>query len=74
MEKYWVNNWVDSNPNKDHEVHKEGCQHLPLKNGLYLGEHPDYYSALREAEEYLYEIDACEECIEEFRVKSANAK
>ena len=74
MEKYWANYWVDSNSNKDHEMHKEGCQHLPLKNGLYLGEHPDYDSALKEAEEYLYEIIACEECIVECQVNSVNTK
>lgn len=69
MDKYWVNNCTDNNPNNCHEVHKEGCHHLPLKNGLYLGEYPDYDSALKEAEEYYYELDACEECILECHVK-----
>lgn len=67
MEKYWVSNCTDINGN--HAVHKEGCKHLPLENGLYLGEHPDFFSALREAEQYFYEIDACEECIEECHVQ-----
>ena len=46
MKRYWVNNRTDSNPNNDHEVHKEGCRHLPLIDGTYLGEDNSCESAI----------------------------
>jgi hypothetical protein len=63
MDKYWVNNRTDTNPNNNHEVHKEGCKHLPLNDGTDLGEFEDCESAIEKAEENYDNVDGCADCI-----------
>lgn len=40
MDKYYLNQSTVTNPNNDHEVHKESCRPLPLRDRIIdLGYH-----------------------------------
>lgn len=62
MRRYWVNNRTDSNPNNDHEVHKEMCHRMPADKKD-LGYHSTCQSALRKAKETYSNVDGCAVCI-----------
>lgn len=64
MDEYWVNNRTDTNPNNDHEVHKEGCPVMP-DDKTYLGLHDNCNSALHKARAYYSSVDGCIPCIPE---------
>ncbi|MGS2738735.1 hypothetical protein [Sinomicrobium sp. M5D2P17] len=56
MPKYYVNK--NAQPNGDHEVHKEGCKWMPkTENRIYLGNHNDCHSAVREARKYYRQVN-----------------
>lgn len=61
MPDYFVNK--NAQNNGDHEVHKEGCSHLPLpSNRLYLGVFSTCYPAVLEAKNYYPSADGCYYC------------
>lgn len=64
MAKYHVN--TNSQPNGDHEVHKDGCTHQPLpmhrKN---LGEFSNCRDAVKEAKKTYSTADGCYYCSNE---------
>lgn len=64
MPKYYVNKNAQSNG--DHEVHEEGCSHMPLlENRIDLGVHLNCYSAVIAAKVYYSQADGCYYCSEE---------
>lgn len=64
MAKYYVNQ--NAQNNGDHEVHKEGCNFLPLpKNRTYLGEFSNCASAVREAKKHYSQVNGCYFCSRE---------
>ena len=64
MAKYYVNE--NAQPTGEHEVHKEGCKHLPeLPNKKYLGEFSNCRDAIREAKKYFNNVDGCFYCSNE---------
>ena len=65
MERYYVNQNTDTNPKNDHEVHKESCRLLPLRDKIDLGYHNNCQSALGKASQYYYNVDGCRVCIPE---------
>ena len=61
MYRYYVNKNAQSNG--DHEVHKEGCSHMPdSKNMLPLGSFSSCKGAVREAKKYYRTADGCFYC------------
>jgi len=61
MPKYCVNKNPQSNG--DHEVHKDGCNHLPdPQNRKDLGYHSNCQSAVREAKTYYSKANGCYYC------------
>jgi hypothetical protein len=61
MPKYYVNR--NAQPNGDHEVHMEGCPHMPHPdNRYYLGEFEGCYGAVLEAKEIFPTADGCYYC------------
>lgn len=64
MAKYWVNNRTNSNPNNNHEVHKEGCRYMP-SDKTYLGEFLSCHGALAEARKHHRKVDGCAICCNE---------
>lgn len=61
MAKYYVNDNAQSNG--DHEVHKEGCIHMPLlSNRTYLGEYTNCQDAVREAKKKHSKSNGCFYC------------
>jgi hypothetical protein len=64
MDKYYVNK--NAQTTGEHEVHKEGCEWMPLaENRIYLGEFYSCSSALRKAREYYDNVDGCYYCCKE---------
>ena len=64
MNEYWVNNRSDTNPHRDHEVHKKGCSAKPDdKTNFYLHNNCDI--ALRKVREYYLGVDGCIQCVPE---------
>lgn len=61
MPKYYVNTRTDTNPNNDHEVHKEGCHKMPssVKD---LGNHLTCDSAVAAAKMIYSNSDGCAIC------------
>lgn len=57
--KYYVNN--NSQPNGDHEVHKEGCTYMP-SDKKYLGEFDNCADAVKEAKKTYSKSDGCKYC------------
>ena len=61
MDKYYVN--TIPQPNRDHEVHKEGCYHLPaLSNRKYLGSFSNCADVVRVAKITYPTADGCYHC------------
>ena len=61
MEKYYVN--MNEQANGDHEVHKNGCPHMPLaSNCLYLGEFSFCNQAVTTAKQIYPTSDGCYYC------------
>jgi len=61
MALYYVNKNAQSNG--DHEVHKEGCSHMPnLENCLYLGDYSSCTGAVSKAKETYSTADGCYHC------------
>jgi hypothetical protein len=61
MSSYYVNK--NAQPNGDHEVHEAGCAWMPAaENRIYLGEHSNCASAVREAKKYYGQVDGCYFC------------
>ena len=62
MAEYYVN--TNSQPNGDHEVHKEGCEHFPDRdNAKYLGSFNNCSDAVSKAKEMGYKsADGCYYC------------
>lgn len=61
MAKYYVNK--NAQNNGDHEVHKDGCAHMPsFENKQYLGEFSSCKGALVEAKKYFSSADGCYHC------------
>ncbi len=61
MAKYYVNKVAQTNG--DHEVHKDGCQWMPLpQNRLYLGEFASCHGAVREAKKHYGQSNGCATC------------
>lgn len=49
--------------NGDHEVHKEGCHHMPnAENRIFLGAFPNCYGAVAKAKKINYRADGCYFC------------
>lgn len=64
MDKFFVNK--NSQPNGDHEVHKEGCNYMPdYYNRIDLGYHSNCQSAVRKAKEYYNQSNGCYYCCKE---------
>jgi hypothetical protein len=64
MPRYYVNR----NPqnNGDHEVHMEGCVHLPSQeNRQYLGEFASCSYAVMEAKRFYPQLNGCFYCAKE---------
>lgn len=63
MDRYFVNKNTDTNPNNDHEVHKDGCHKMP-SNRIDLGLHADCHNAVNYSKRVYYEnSDGCILCI-----------
>ena len=56
MDKYYVN--PNAQPGGEHEVHKEGCSHMP-DNPIPLGLCVDCKEALKKAKVYYQHVDGC---------------
>ena len=66
MKKYYVNKSDDNNPNKDHEVHCEGCYWMPKEeNRVYLGWFSNGVEAVSAANKYYSDADGCAHCCPE---------
>jgi hypothetical protein len=64
MAKYYVN--MNAQENGDHEVHKEGCSHMPdPENQQYLGEFATCQDAVEEAKKSNPKADGCYYCCNE---------
>lgn len=59
MANYYVNN--RSQPNGDHEVHKEGCNYMP-SDKKYLGSHMNCRDAVKEAKKTYPKSNGCYWC------------
>lgn len=61
MASYYVNRNAQSNG--DHEVHTTGCSYMPQpENRIYLGEHSNCATAVREARRYYSQVNGCYYC------------
>lgn len=61
MAEYYVNKNAQSNG--DHEVHKAGCQYLPLEhNRIFLGTFLSCRDAVREARTHYPQVNGCYHC------------
>jgi hypothetical protein len=64
MAKYYMNKNAQSNG--DHEVHKEGCSHMPKpQNQKYLGMFNSCHAAVQEAKKWDPMADGCYYCSRE---------
>lgn len=64
MPRYYVND--NSQTNRDHEVHQEGCSWMPKQeNRTYLGYHSTCKSAVEKAKEYYSQVNGCFYCSKE---------
>ncbi|MCW3105731.1 MAG: hypothetical protein JWQ09_237 [Segetibacter sp.] len=57
--KYYVNN--NTQPNGDHEVHKDGCGYMP-GDKKYLGEFDNCQDAVKEAKRTYSQSNGCKYC------------
>lgn len=61
MARYYVNK--NAQANGDHEVHRDGCQWMPLPaNRLYLGDFNTCGPAKTEAKKHYAKADGCAHC------------
>jgi hypothetical protein len=61
MVRYYVNK--NAQANGDHEVHKEGCTHMPYAgNCLYLGDYSSCVPAVAEAKRTYPQSNGCYYC------------
>jgi len=57
---------MDAQDNGEHEVHKTGCEWMPLQhNRIYLGEFLSCHGAVRKAKEYYTQSNGCFYCLKE---------
>lgn len=63
MKQYVVDREPTQNAAREHEVHREGCPRLPLKNFFNLGIHQDGRTALFEAKRFYRKVDGCPHCL-----------
>ncbi len=62
--KYYVNE--NEQTNGDHEVHAEGCSHMPiLSNRKYLGEFYNCWEAVASAKKDFIQVNGCYYCSKE---------
>jgi hypothetical protein len=61
MANYYVNYNQTTNPGLHHEVHKEGCQYMPIERRL-LGNFLSCEPAIREAKKQYADADGCRTC------------
>ncbi|WP_375164611.1 hypothetical protein [Temperatibacter marinus] len=61
MARYYVNK--NSQANGDHEVHKTGCNFMPMaENRIYLGDYSSCSPAVREAKKTYSRSNGCYFC------------
>lgn len=61
---YYVN--TNAQSNGDHEVHKDGCTHMPdISNRKYLGNFSNCRDAVNEAKKTYSTADGCYYCCNE---------
>lgn len=61
MNNYYVN--TNAQSNGDHEVHKDGCDHMPdASNRKYLGVFSNCFDAVKEAKKTYLKADGCYYC------------
>jgi hypothetical protein len=61
MSSYYVNE--NAQTTGEHEVHKEGCEHMPSdSHKKYLGNYDNCQDALKKAKEYYTNVDGCFYC------------
>ncbi len=64
MSRYYVNR--NAQGNGDHEVHKDGCSHMPKpENRIYLGRFDNCRGAVREAKKRYQKSNGCYFCCRE---------
>ena len=64
MYRYYVNK--NAQDNGDHEVHKEGCTHMPDEpNRVDLGQFSNCHDAVREAKKHYAKSNGCIHCSRE---------
>lgn len=65
MDHYYVNN--EPRSGQEHEVHKEGCSHMPeIQNRSYLGFFDSCKEAVTKSKNHLYDnSDGCYFCCRE---------
>jgi len=64
MYQYYVSRKKQANGK--HEVHREGCEKIPLEN-VEVGQHHECAPAIKQAEKMGYSSTGCVECSEECR-------
>lgn len=63
MKKYYVNINAQDTANRAHEVHKEGCAHLPDQSNLEcLGKFNNCLDAVIEASKCYNPVNGCKYC------------
>ncbi len=61
MNTYYVSN--QAQPNGDHEVHADGCRHLPKTTGIkHLGEYSTCFPAVVAAKSLYPQSNGCRHC------------
>ena len=64
MAVYYVN--ANAQPNADHEIHREGCQHLPNpENRIDLGLFESCHPAVAAARRHYVQVNGCFWCSRE---------
>ena len=63
MKRYYVETAVQDKAKKEHQVHKEGCSHLPHKSSIeYIGEFDNCLDAVVEAARHYNSVNGCKYC------------
>ena len=64
MAAYYVNKTAQANG--DHEVHKSGCQWMPVEtNRIHLGDFASCAPAVTEAKKHYKQVNGCATCARE---------
>ena len=68
MELYYVATYPKAN--RDHEVHRAGCQFMPMEHGRYfVGRFGNSFDALREARRHYIQSNGCASCLPECHLR-----